>query len=94
MNIFPIAKPVAVKRDDAGNWRHPEMPIFIQGDAQGFDSWARLQGFEVHTANERLLGDDFLEWTPEPPEGDGWFDLAIEKRGNIASWTWARRVAP
>lgn len=94
MNITATAHPIIVKRDDTGFWRHPDMPEFFPGDPHGFDAWSQRQGFEIHTINERLLGDEFLDWNPDRPDGEGWFDLEVAKKGSMASWTWARRTAP
>lgn len=94
MNITLAPQPIVVKRDDSGTWRHPDIPEFCHNDTHNFVAWAHRQGFEIHTVSERLLGEEFVDWNPDRPDGEGWIDLLVAKKGNIASWTWAKKVAP
>lgn len=94
MNITLAARPIAVARNADGTWRHPDMPTFFPNDNNGFEAWAHRLGYQTHTAKERLVGESFTDWEPEPPEGEGWFTLVVEMKNSTASWTWARRATP
>jgi len=94
MNITLAAQPMQVKRDADGTWHHPDVPQVFSGFESVFDSWAREQNLSVYSVRERLTGEDFTEWAPEQPEGEGWFTLRVTMGRGIANWTWARKVMP
>lgn len=106
--------PVEVKRDEMGNWHHPNLPTFYGTDesteaSPAWGSWLDVQGLEVSRSSlededeshpvyqsyfeaENPSGD-FSAWTPESPEGDGWFMLAItDTEDGPCAW-FVRRTA-
>lgn len=97
-----------VLRDETGNWWHPDMPPFDEGDGEKFKAWLKAQGLELSRAE---LGDepedhpayraifeeangDFSAWEPEPPAGAGWFMLAISDTEDGPACCWVRRALP
>lgn len=95
-----------VLRDKTGNWWHPDMPSFDEGDGEKFKAWLTAQGLELSRA---VLGDepedhpaykavfeeascDFSAWDPEPPAGAGWFMLAISDTEDGPACSWVRHT--
>ena len=83
-------KPVEVQRDTTGDWSHPDMPEFDEGDGAAYAAWVESQNIEVkhdwlegydldHPAYVQYFDkeDGFAAWEPRQPEGDGWFLIAI-----------------
>ena len=101
-----LIQAVPVVRDADGTFFHPGMPDFDEGDGDLYKAWLKAQELEVTHANlESENGDhpvyiayfengesSHLEWNPAPPEGEGWFTLAIGDTEDGPIWTWARRA--
>ena len=97
-----------VLRDETGNWWHPDMPPFDDGDGEKFKAWLLAQGLELsraelgdepedHPAYKAVFEDancDFSAWEPEPPAGAGWFMLAISDTEDGPACCWVRRAPP
>lgn len=97
-----------VERDEGGNWWHPGMPEFDEGQVDGWKAWITAQGLEIQRGMLEDCPDDhpvyveyfengassFLDWVDEPPSGEGWFTLAIFDTEDGPVWCWARRTAP
>lgn len=78
-----------VVRDEYGYWWHPELPEFDEGDEERSKAWVKEQGlswvavhmeYEVDTDTDPYFNDggpDCSHWTPNRPDGEGWFVLAI-----------------
>lgn len=105
LTVVPIhAAPVL--RDETGNWWHPDMPPFDEGDGEKFKAWLKAQGLELaraelgdepedHPAYKAVFEDancDFSAWEPEPPSGAGWFMLAISDTEDGPACCWVRRA--
>lgn len=88
------AQAAAFKRNAEGFYRHPDMPAYLPDIQSQSEGWILGQGCQLHTVKERITADEFVEWAPEPPDGDGWFTLQVTKNGSVASWAWARKVTP
>lgn len=98
-------KVATVERDEYGNWYHPDMPGFDEGDGDKYRAWLAEQGLETyqmqlededetHPAYIKYYeqGDpDCREWNPEPPSGEGWFTLAVGDTEDGPCWCWVRR---
>lgn len=96
-----------VERDSVGEWIHPELPEFEEGDGEKWRAWLAAQGLvtvrrmlegedDNHPAYMSYFnhgGADFSAWVDESPSGDGWFTLGIYDTEDGPTWTWARRVA-
>lgn len=94
-----------VVRNQYGEWRHPDMPEFDEGQAQEWRDWIEQQGLEVsrgmledapddhpaYVAYFEEASADFSAWTDTPPDGDGWFTLAVFDTEDGPVWCWARR---
>ena len=95
-----------VERDSVGEWIHPGLPGFEEGDGEKWRAWLTTQGL---TTVRRMLEDaeedhpvcisyfdnsdpDFSAWVDEPPKGDDWFTLAIHDTEDGPVWCWARRT--
>lgn len=97
-----------VLRDEGGNWWHPDMPAFDEGDGDKFTAWLTAQGLELsraelgdepeeHPAYKAIFEEascDFSAWEPEPPAGAGWFMLAISDTEDGPACCWVRRAPP
>jgi hypothetical protein len=95
-----------VERDESGHWWHPDMPDFEEGQEQEWRDWITQQRLEVsrgllederddhpaYVAYFDKADPDFSAWADTPPEGDGWFTLAIFDAEDGPVWAWARRV--
>jgi hypothetical protein len=91
-----------VKRDEAGFWYHPDIPEFEEGQEREYRAWLAEQLLETrfmfleyeHPAYVRYFeeGDpDCSDWNPQPPDGEGWWLLAIGDTEDGPVATWARR---
>lgn len=95
-----------IERDPTGEWAHPDLPDFDEGDGDKYRAWLAAQGLTVHSSYLESEGPDhpayvnyferddnsFREWLPARPEGEGWFTLAITDTEDGPAWMWARRV--
>lgn len=95
-----------IERDATGEWAHPDLPAFDEGDGAKYRAWLAAQGLEVTSSYLESEGPDhpayvayferddasFCEWLPARPEGEGWFTLAITDTEDGPAWLWARRV--
>lgn len=96
----------SIERDARGEWFHPDMPVFAEGDEAGWRAWLLDQGLEVstgllefdyrdeaqsiHEAYVNGESETFIGWRDEPPQGEGWFTLAIADTEDGPCWVWAR----
>lgn len=99
-----LIQPAAVWRDASGAWDHPDMPLFDEADAHKYHEWVEQQGLEVvynflefededcPAHAEYAETDRFASWNPAPPQGEGWFMLAIDDTEDGPAVWWARRV--
>ena len=99
------AAPVA--RDVVGEWIHPGLPEFDEGDSEKWRAWLVAQGLEIkryqledepidHPVYVSYFEDgdgNFADWQGAMPSGDGWFTLAVYDTEDGPTWCWARRVA-
>lgn len=106
MNDIKLIQPALVERDKGGNWYHPDLPPFDEGDGYKYCAWVAEQKLETctlrlededenHPAVIKYFdkGDpDCREWNAEPPPGEGWFTLAIGDTEDGPCWCWVRRV--
>lgn len=91
---------VPVVRDDRGLWRHPAYPRFGTGReaSQRYAEWFRDQAMTFTTTYlvappaEEVLLDDYSNWTVVPPNGAGWFLLAIEEFVDDPVCVWGHRL--
>jgi hypothetical protein len=104
MNLIELDLPV--ERDADGYWSNPAIPDFDE-DAKAYQAWIEAQGLETtykdlefeddtHPAYVKYFEDgdaNISEWTPEPPDGEGWCTLSIHPHEDGVCWVWARRVA-
>ena len=95
-----------IERDPTGEWAHPDLPAFDEGDGAKYRAWLVVQGLEATSTYLESEGPDhpayiayferdeasFREWLPARPEGEGWFTLAITDTEDGPAWLWARRV--
>ncbi len=104
---MPITEPAPVTRDDQGFWFHPDLPLYEEGE-QPDETWTAFcarTGIEsrIRLAEDDLDDDvlericsegDCSEWEPTPPEGDGWYLIAINDTddGPIAGWARPREA--
>lgn len=86
-----------------GDWFHPELPYFDEGDEDLLREWLRQQQLELRFV--MLEDDDMPEaqaywdgknpslsfWSPEPPAGTGWFLLWLCDTENGGCAAFARR---
>lgn len=97
---------VEVTREPDGEWTHPDLPFFDEGDETALLQWLRDQQLEVaqicleYDADEAIAeryfesgNPDFSYWEPSKPEGDGWFALSFHDSENGPVCWWARRNA-
>lgn len=90
-----------IDRDANGYWSHPYLPLFPEGlTRERQDAWLKSQQLEA-----RLVWDERFEehpdpdfgnadisgFEPTPPEGDGWFLLAIEQSEDGEARAWYAR---
>ena len=101
-----LIQAVPVLRDETGNWWHPDMPPFDEGDGEKFTAWLTAPGLELsraelgdepedHPAYKAIFEEancDFSAWEPEPPAGTGWFMLAISDTEDGPACCWVRRA--
>jgi len=98
-----LIQAATVQRDANGVWNHPDMPQFDEGEAHKYHEWAKQQGLKMLYSFLDTEDEDcpahaeyeetgrFATWNPAPPDGEGWFMLAIDDtEGGPAVW-WARR---
>ena len=104
--IAGLIQAASVVRDENGNWWHPGMPEFDEDQGDEWRAWIADQGLatvrrmlesesDSHLAYISyfdLGGADFSAWVDEPPEGDGWFTLAIHDSEDGPIWCWVRRT--
>ena len=89
-----------VKRDEYGNWTHPEYEKFCDDrevvPESEFNDWLSANGltWQVVYRSDSLDGgpdeSDFSGWEPEKPEGDGWFVGSIHDTEDGAVCIWLR----
>jgi hypothetical protein len=93
-----------LERDADGAWSHPGIPNFDE-DAKAYKRWLAEQGLEIsykylesedgdHPVYVSYFEDEnpsFVAWEPTPPEGAGWFTLAIYETEDGPVWVWTRR---
>lgn len=82
-----LLTPRKILRDDQGFLTHPEFPVCDEGtradkflEAFGIETRFRSMENDLPDLHERWCNnglDDCSEWTPTPPEGDGWLLLSI-----------------
>lgn len=106
MIAVQLISPAPVLRDETGCWWHPDMPEFDEGQEADWKAWIEQQGLVLSRSFLEYVSDDhpayvayfdngdsdFSAWVDEPPEGDGWFTLAIFDSEDGPVWTWARRA--
>jgi hypothetical protein len=102
--------PAPLVRGPKGDWQHPALPTFDEGDNWQLSDWAAKQGLEIRTC---LLKDEperspayqayfrhadphpgYSAWQPSPPEGSGWFALVVNDTDTGPRWCWARQSVP
>lgn len=102
-----LIMPVEVVREKDGSFVHPDMPPFDEGDGDKYHAWLVEQGLRVSRSmleDEALDhpvfvsyfdngGGSYADWVATPPDGDGWFTLAIYDNEDGPIWFWARRDA-
>jgi hypothetical protein len=103
-NDSGLIQAAPVQRNASGVWNHPDMPLFDEGDAHKYQAWIEQQGLEVIYDYLEYENDDcpahaecaeagtFATWNPAPPEGEGWFMLAIDDTEDGPAVWWARRA--
>lgn len=67
---------VPVHRDETGTWCHPGIPAFDEGQEAEYRAWLDARGLEI--------GYKMLEWEPEHPLYDAWFERGEH---DMSSWT-------
>jgi hypothetical protein len=107
MSAGALIQAAPVERDEDGNWWHPGMPEFEEGQEAEWKAWIEAQGLSISRSlleNEGLNhpayasyfdneNPDFSAWVDEPPSGEGWFTLAIQDTEDGPVWCWVRRPA-
>lgn len=91
---------VPVVRDERGLWRHPAYPRFGTGEeaTSRYAEWFRNQAMTFTTTylvappDDEVLLDDYSNWTVVPPNGAGWFLLAIEEFVDDPVCVWGHRL--
>ncbi len=97
-------EPVAVVRDEWGNFYHPVLEK-VFGDAEEIPmDFFRDQGLEIHCTmmedelNEGALdawidlsSPDISHWTPKQPDGEGWFIVSLGDTEDGPVCYWARK---
>lgn len=99
-----LIQPAPVDRSgELGQWHHPELPDFDEGDEERFKAWLRQQQLELRhiwlqdddspQAQHYWDGNDpdLTFWTPQPPDGEGWFLLWLCDTEDGGCATFARR---
>lgn len=100
-----LIMPVVVNRDEDGSFVHPGMPSFEEGSGDKWRAWLAEQGLRVSRSmleDEALDhpvyisyfddgGGSYADWIASPPDGHGWFTLAIYDSEDGPIWCWARR---
>lgn len=100
-----LLAPTSIERDDIGHWYHPHLPDCDEGVHYG--DLLAVFGMEVATvamegdATEEVAeryfeqgGPDCSDWTPTPPEGEGWTLLAIFDTEDGPHAMFARKAPP
>ena len=100
-----LIQAVPVVRDEVGQWVHPAMPMFDEGQETEYRAWLDANGLEItykmlESDPDHPLYDawcdgetDMSSWTPEPPTGEGWFTLSIHDTEDGPIWVWARAAS-
>lgn len=89
-----------VVRDENGLWRHPAYPRFGTGPdaSKRYAEWFRTQGMTFTTTYllcplaEDVIDGDYSNWSVVPPNGAGWFLLAIEDFVDDPVCVWGHRM--
>lgn len=99
---------VAVERDAAGWWSHPDFLAYYDEEITSaeFDAWCRrkqvttmltyMEGEVSHDDFDRYMDDgqcNCTAWAVDPPEGLGWFMLSIHDHEDGPVCVWGRSVA-
>lgn len=80
-----------VVRNADGEYHHPDMPLFYEGEEANYKAWLAAQGLSMQMvwmesdapalADRHMEGDGdpsaVTDWQPNSPDGEGWFVLAI-----------------
>ena len=68
-----------VVRNADGEYHHPDMPLFYEGDETNYKAWLDAQGLSMQMVWMEADGAPSVvtDWQPTSPDGDGWFVLAI-----------------
>jgi hypothetical protein len=98
-------QPAPVNRDEVGQWCHPGIPAFDEGQEAEYRAWLAERGLEIgykmlESEPEHPLYDAWFEhgeldmssWTPTPPVGEGWFTISIHDTEDGPIWVWARHA--
>lgn len=99
---LPVVMGVPVVRDAEGHWSHPHFPFGAAQDEMPLIPVARGLGLEMDgilmddtntrdEVMERCRDGNCSEWEPEPPEGEGWFLVAIHETEDGPAAMWARQ---
>lgn len=105
MSASQFIQAVDVARNLNGYWSHPDMPDFDEA-YQAFRAWLEAQGLTVSVSRLESEDEDHptyisyfdksnpgvLQWTPESPDGAGWFTLSIHDTEDGPVWVWVQRV--
>lgn len=101
-----LIQAMPVERDEVGQWTHPAVPLFDEGQEGEYRAWLEANGLEIdykmlESEPEHPLYDAWFEnsehnmstWTPTQPDGAGWFTLSIHDTEDGPIWVWARHRA-
>lgn len=93
-----MIKPMTVEQNKDGIWVHPDFQaLFGDRDAiptEELEAWERTNGLEIAEAvSLEEDGFNLADWELEPPEGEGWFLLAINDTEDGPIQVWARQKA-
>ena len=104
-NEITTIQPAPVQRDDVGQWTHPAVPLFDEGQEDEYRAWLAAHGLEItykmlqdepeHPLYDAWFEDgehDLSSWTPAPPAGEDWFTLSIHDTEDGPIWVWARPI--
>jgi len=106
VSTIKLIQPMPFLRGPRGDWSHPDMPIFDEDEAAAFHAWIAEQGPKLRTSaledegEQHPVSQSYFErgegnysaWWPSPPDGPGWFTLAIDETDDGPHWWWVRRV--
>ncbi|MFJ2362521.1 hypothetical protein ACIPIN_02175 [Pseudomonas sp. NPDC087697] len=101
-----MIEPKEVTRDNCGNWTHPDLPVWGEGESgETINAWFAAQGMERKPImlEGDLSADDYDKWAakgdydaegwePTKPDGEGWFILSIHDTDDGPVCWWARKV--